>query len=287
MKVAVIDTGGGYRGVYAAGVLDSCIEMGITFDAGIGISAGAANIISFAAGQKGRNLTFYSVYGQRREYKSIYNIRKKHCIIDLDYIYGTLSREDGENPLDFDAVINNKMELYFLTTDALTGSSVYFTKDDLVRNDYCILKASCAIPVATPAQKIYGGKCYYYDGALASPVPIGKAWELGCDAVILLLSRPISQPKKRGADALLARCIQRRFCASACRLLSRAERYNKGVQEALRLQAQGKLLIVAPSDTYGVNTLSGKPKELNRLYLAGRRDAAAIKTFLHQIQSPL
>ena len=32
MKTGVIDVGGGYRGIYAAGVLDYCIDRNITFD---------------------------------------------------------------------------------------------------------------------------------------------------------------------------------------------------------------------------------------------------------------
>lgn len=35
MKTAVVDVGGGMRGIYAAGVLDYCLDQGITFDLGI------------------------------------------------------------------------------------------------------------------------------------------------------------------------------------------------------------------------------------------------------------
>ena len=58
MKTAVVDVGGGLRGIYACGVLDRCLEDGITFDVGVGVSAGAANIASYIAGQKGRNYRF-------------------------------------------------------------------------------------------------------------------------------------------------------------------------------------------------------------------------------------
>ena len=55
MRTAVVDVGGGLRGVYATGVLDRCLEEGVRFDAGVGVSAGSANIASYLAGQKGRN----------------------------------------------------------------------------------------------------------------------------------------------------------------------------------------------------------------------------------------
>ena len=55
MKTGVVDVGGGLRGIYAAGVLDYCMEHGIRFELGIGVSAGSANLASYAAGQIGRN----------------------------------------------------------------------------------------------------------------------------------------------------------------------------------------------------------------------------------------
>ena len=65
-KIGVVDVGGGFRGIYAAGVLDYCMDNHIQFDVGIGVSAGSANLISYAAGQRGRNLIFYTEYGQRK-----------------------------------------------------------------------------------------------------------------------------------------------------------------------------------------------------------------------------
>lgn len=53
MKTGIVDVGGGLRGIYAAGVLDYCMDKGIRFDLGIGVSAGSANLISYAAGQRG------------------------------------------------------------------------------------------------------------------------------------------------------------------------------------------------------------------------------------------
>lgn len=43
MKIGVVDVGGGLRGIYAVGVPDYCMEHGIRFDLGIGVSTGSAN----------------------------------------------------------------------------------------------------------------------------------------------------------------------------------------------------------------------------------------------------
>ena len=66
-----MDVGGGLRGVYATGVLDRCLEEGVRFDSGVGVSAGSANIASYLAGQKGRNYQFYAEYSSRKEYMSV------------------------------------------------------------------------------------------------------------------------------------------------------------------------------------------------------------------------
>ena len=44
MKIGVVDVGGGFRGIYACGVLDYCMDENIRFDLSIGVSAGSANL---------------------------------------------------------------------------------------------------------------------------------------------------------------------------------------------------------------------------------------------------
>ena len=107
MKIGVTDAGGGFRGVYGCAVLDSCLDNGIHFDYAIGVSAGSANLISYLAGQRGRNYRFYTDYGFRKQYASFGNFVRKHSYVDMDYVYGTLSNTDGEDPLDFDALMAN------------------------------------------------------------------------------------------------------------------------------------------------------------------------------------
>ena len=94
----------------------------------------------------------------------------------------------------------------------------------------------------------------YYDGALADPVPIQKAFDLGCDRVVLLLTKPSDIPRSSRKDQLIARMIEREFPASAHQLRTRAERYNACVARAKQYQQEGRLLIVEPCDTMGVDT---------------------------------
>ena len=128
-KIGVIDVGGGLRGIYAAGVFDWCLENGVKFDYGIGISAGSANLASNLSGQRGRNYLFYEEYSMRRQYMGAGNMLRSGSFLNLQYIYGTLSNAGCENPLDFEKMSANPMEWYMIATDATTGKPKYFTQD--------------------------------------------------------------------------------------------------------------------------------------------------------------
>lgn len=277
MKTGVIDVGGGLRGIYAAGVFDYCMDHGIHFDLGIGISAGSTNLASFAAGQRGRNYQFYTEYAFRKQYMSVQNFVFKRSFIDMDYVYGTLSRSDGENPLDYRALRDNPMELYVVATDARTGQAKYFEKKDIRQDDYSILKASCAIPFVCKPYEVENVP--YYDGALGDPVPVEKAFQLGCDRVVVILTKPEGELRTSGQDAKLAARIRKKYPEAAEKLCQRAQRYNEGVSAAQKYARQGKAIVIAPDDTCGVSTLKKDKVSLQRLYDKGYTDGKGLLTF--------
>ena len=280
MKLGYVDAGGGMRGVYAAGVLDTCMEQNVTFDSCIGISAGSANVISYLAGQQGRNYQFYHEYSSRKEYMGPGQFFRTGSFINFNYIYGTLSNSDGESPLDYQKVMKNPADFTVIAEEAETGGVKLFTKDDLAQDDYRILMASSCVPGVDKPVMLDGVP--YYDGALADPVPIKRAFAAGCDRVVLILTKPLDVLRKQGKDVVLARMIQKKYPKSAENMRSRAERYNNEVSLAKEYAKQGKVLIVAPSDTCGVDTLNRKPEALAQLYEKGREDGRAIGTWLEQ-----
>ena len=199
--VGFIDVGGGMRDIYGAGVTDCFQDKGILFDLCIGVSAGSANIASFLSGQRGRNYRFFCEYSSRKEYMSIRNMIKKGSYIDLDYIYSTLSDEGGEDPIDYDTLAASKSEFITVATDAQTGDAVYFDKSNTMRNDLGLLKASGAIPfVCKPIN--FNGK-EYFDGGVADPLPIKKAFDMGCDKVVVIIPRPPAE-KTREPEKLMS-----------------------------------------------------------------------------------
>lgn len=78
---------------------------------------------------------------------------------------------------------------------------------------------------------------------------------MGCDRVVLILSKPKNLFRQPGKDPSFAKRIERRYPKAAEQLRLRARRYNDGVDLAKLYEARGQVLIVSPDDTCGVDTL--------------------------------
>lgn len=275
---AVIDAGGGLRGIYTAGVFDRCLDDDIYFDLCIGVSAGSANLSTYLSKQRDRTYRFFHDYSQRKEYMSLGNFIKKGSYLDLDYIYATLTNSDGEDPIDYPQIEKYKGQFLIAATDAETGKAHYFTKDDLSQDNYKVLCASCAIPVVCKPVEINGRK--YIDGGVAVPVPLEKALEMGAEKIVFALSKPKYYRRSSSRNDFIAKILKRKYPETAKVLLKSNAEYDRLVDKAIRLEKEGRVLIVSPDDTCGVDTLTKDKEKLHLLYEKGYRDAEKIKEFL-------
>ncbi len=276
--IGVVDVGGGERGAYGAGVFDWCMENGVNFDVCVGVSAGAANLSSYIAGQLGRNFAFYDEYSFRPEYMGPELAVRTHEFVDLDYIYGGLSNSDGEFPLDYPAMVESGKQFIIVATDAQSGLPVYFTLDDMAQDDYAPVKASSALPVVNKPYPVHGRPCF--DGGLSDPIPIEQALNAGCDKVVVVLTRPRDYYRKPDRDIRFARLVRPKYPRIADALANRAGLYNLQLDRAKRYEREGKVLIVAPDDIGDMQTLTKDHDAIEGLYAKGLRDASAIADFL-------
>ena len=254
----IVDVGGGMRGVFSAGIYDRFIEEGINFDLCIGVSAGSANLISYVAGHHDRVKRFYVNYAQRKQYMSFDNFIHSGSYIGLDYIYSTISNSDGE-----------------------TGEPIYFPKNSIKRDDLTVIKASCCLPAVCKPIVIDGKDCF--DGGISDPIPFQKAFDMGCDKVIVVISKPIDYRKSPQKHMPIIKAALKKYPKVFDRLAVRHEVYNRQLEEAIKLQEQDKVIILAPQDCYGVNTLTREPAALEKLYEEGRRCA---DEHLSEIKAP-
>ena len=278
MKIGIIDVGGGLRGAYGAGVYDWCLDNGIHFDYCIGVSAGSANLSSYIAGQRGRNLKFYTDYDLRDECMSAKNFIRTGNFVDLEYVYGRLSNSDGECPLDYEAMCSNPAEFIIVATDAETGRPRYFTKADLRKDDFGPIKASSCVPVVNRPYKVDGR--YYYDGGISDPIPLEKCFADGCDKAVLLLTRPRDFERSPDKDKKAVSLLRLRHPEAAAAMKLRAVTYNTQLWLARQYEKQGRVLILAPDDIGSMQTLTKDKDMIEALYRKGYADARAIQSWI-------
>ena len=278
MKIGVVDVGGGLRGSFGAGVLDYCMEQGIRFDFGIGVSAGAANISSYMANQRGRNFVFYTDYFQREQYMGVKNLIHTGSYIGLDYFYSSLSDHEGDYPLDWKTIRNDPRDMMIVATDANTGLPHYFHKYDMRQDSYDPIKASCCVPVINRPYKVNG--IPYYDGGLSDPVPYEKAFEAGCDKVVVILTRPEDYRRIPKNDKIIADLLHPHYPNASQAMRNRSVIYNQQLDECEYLQIQGKVCIVAPDSIGKMKTLTKDKDSIEALYYKGYEAGKKILNFV-------
>ena len=282
MKTGLIVEGGGMKCAYSAGVLDVFLDEKISFDYCIGVSAGAANAASFLAGQRDRNKRFYCEHSKAPEYFGVRSFLKTGNLFGLDYIYGTLSEVDGEDPLDYDAMMKNKTEFEYPATDVTTGKPRYFTKYDLAPDDFTGIKATCALPVASKAVEIDGH--FYYDGGVSDSIPIWRAKEKGCDKVVVIMSKPMGYRMEPQGHRTAYTRILRNSPKIIHDLNHRHEVYNAQLDEVLRMEKEGKAFVyytpnIEKMSTYSIDTAVAEALYSSGFY-DGQKSAQRLKEFL-------
>ena len=81
---------------------------------------------------------------------------------------------------------------------------------------------------------------------------------------------------------MIADLLSRAYPKAGERMRNRYQTYNDGVARAQALQAQGRVLIVAPDDICGLSTLTKDRGKLEAMYEKGIRDAKGIGAFLEE-----
>lgn len=277
--VGIMDIGGGLRGNYVSGIIDFLLDNSIDIEYCLGVSAGSANLITYIAGQRGRLKSFYEEYSFERQYMGIGNYFCKGMYINLDYIYSDITNSYGKNPLNFDAITKSKKKFVVAVTDAQTAEQKFFYKNDFAYDDFTLLKASCALPIVTRQPVLFKNR-RYFDGGISDPIPYKKAFEDGCDKLIVCLTLPVSY-KKSAFPKWLVNPLLFKYPQIAKAITMSHTLYHNRINEILELEEQGKVLILYPKDCFGIKTATRNKIGLNKLYQLGYKDAEKIEKFLN------
>lgn len=257
--------GGTFRPVFSCGVMDALLSEDIMLPYCIGVSAGISDGVSYISCQKGRNLEILQKYRNDKRYMGRSNYRKHRSLFGLDFVFG----EIPNNLIPFDMDTFKKYEGTCLVgvTNASTGEAQYMDAMDMDER-YSMLRATCAMPLFFPAIELNGEK--YYDGGIADPIPLEKAFADGCEKLLVVLTQPKGFVKRLGKyDKLGARILARKYPAVRETILSRPDRYNKIVRLCEQWEREGKVIILRPN--YLLNSFESNVQKLETAYWHGYR----------------
>ena len=281
-KIGLVVEGGGMKCAYNAGILDAFLDEKIQFGYCIGVSGGSGNLASYLAGQRGRNLRFFTDHIHSPDYFGLKSLLKTGDLFGLKYIYGDLTRAEGKDPLDFPALRNNPAQYEIVVTNALTGEPEYHGMEMMKQDDYRLIMASSAIPVACHPVELNGVP--YFDGGLTDAIPVCRALAQGCEKLVVILSKNRDFVLKPQGMRGLYRQVCRRYPHIVDAIDRRHTVYNQTMRQVFSLEQRGAF-VFAPSEPLHVGTYSMKEKAERELYDLGLRDFAAQKEALEAFLS--
>lgn len=265
---------------YNAGILDAFLDEHIQFDYCIGASAGAGNLASYLAGQRERNLRFFTRHIHSPYYFGWKSLVKTGDLFGLKYIYGELTRAGGTDPLDFPAFRDNPTQYQAVVTNALTGQPEYYGREMLAQDDYRLIMASSAIPVVCRPVMLHGVP--YFDGGLSDAIPVRHALEQGCEKLVVILSKNRDYVRKPQGLRGLYRLVCHKYPRIVEDIAHRHRLYNENFQDVFALERQGVAFVFAPSAPIRVGTYTLDEAAEQELYDLGLRDFAQRREQLHQ-----
>lgn len=269
MKLGIVMEGGASRTAFSCGVTDLFLDEGIMPDYFIGVSAGIAYGVSYLSGQRGRNREIIETYMPDPRYMGVKYLfdRNMKSYYNIPFVFDEVPNK--LLPFDFEAFAAFPGEIEAVVTNIRTGKAEYLPvpRDD---KDFSVLVASCALPVLFQPVKI--GKRYYLDGGVADSVPYGRAFEKGCDKVIVVLTRTRDYVKKTGKSVQAAAKIYHNFPKFVESMKNRADSYNRCMKKLYQAEKEGKVFVIAPEEM-GIGRTESSPEKLLKVYEDGYRQA--------------
>lgn len=265
-QTALVLEGGGMRGVFTCGVLDSFMDRDIRFPYVIGVSAGACNGLSYMSRQRGRAKFSNIDLLQKYHYIGLKYLWKKHNIMDFDLLFHDFPEQIL--PYDYEAYFNNPTRYVMVTTNCLTGEAVYLEERCNKERLLDIVRASSSLPFVCPIVRVDG--IPMLDGGIVDSIPLAHALADGCTKAVVVLTRNAGYRKKiQGTRVpsfiykkypLLQRAINRRSVV-----------YNEQLDLVERLEVSGQAVVIRPQQPVQVDRIERDVRKLTALYDEGYR----------------
>ena len=272
-KIGLVLEGGGLRGLYTAGVLDTFMDNNIDIDTIIGVSAGALFGVNYFSKQRGRALRYNKKYSNDKRYMSLRSFILTGNYINKKFAYYTISNELDK--FDNKAFKKSKKKMYAVATRLKDGEAEYFEiKDPIKQMEE--LRATSAIPGLTKIVKINKEK--YLDGGVADSIPIDKMQELGMDKIIVVETQPKNYKKKPLKKSIIRfmKIKYLKYPNFIKAMINRHERYNEVKEKIMDLENKKEIFVIRPSKDLNIDIKNKDEKKYQEVYDLGVKDTKQI-----------
>ena len=224
-KTALIIEGGGQRGVFSFGITDTFINRNYDpFDIYIGVSNGVAVLYWYLIRETDNNLD-KMLYAAEGDYLSYKNIFTGKDILKFHQMY-----EDGEKLFkpSMEKIKNNLegKDYFAVVTDAIEANAEYYSFGDGEWMPKMIASGTLPFLVKTPSL-INGYR--KFDGGIADPLPVEKAYELGAKKIIVIRTYEKKFRRKLKPENYIGALFSRKYPKLRKALLEHDKTYNRAI----------------------------------------------------------
>ncbi|MBD1575460.1 MULTISPECIES: patatin-like phospholipase family protein [Vibrio] len=243
---ALIAQGGGQKGIFTTGVLDSLLAAAIDpFDVFYGTSAGALNVASFLSRQSGLGKAFITDLTTRPEFFRLFSHIRNKQRLDLDWAFELLHTPQYLLDMDVARFSLGERQAYAAVTNVASLHDEYLPI--MTTNWRDVLRATCAIPGLYRKEVQINGQCYV-DGGVSASIPTQEAWRQGARMISVIRTEPVGLPidmEEESHESFLNRVgLNNHFEAIQTRIVNRTAGWRKDFSGFLQQRIAKSLEIV-------------------------------------------
>lgn len=257
-KKALIVEGGGSRGVFSFGVIDSFIKSSYNpFDIHLGVSNGAVVQLWYLLKVSDYNLD-KMLFSASKNYVRYSNLIFNKSIMNFEKLYQDANKVF---PIDFDQLQINLdgKNFYVVVSDATTGQPEYI---ELSRDNYINeMLATGSLPVLMKNPILLDGK-RKYDGGITDPLPAQKAYEMGAKEITIIRTYEKSFIRKTKLENYIAAIATRSYPNISNALRTNTATYNSALEFINNPPSDCKITQICPP-----NRLKTKRATTNKIIM--------------------
>lgn len=282
MPSALVLEGGAMRGLFTCGVTDVLQASGVSFDAILGVSAGAVFAgCNYKSHQPGRVLRYNLRFCKDPRFCSLRSWAKTGDLYGADFCYRDIP--DRLDPFDRAAYAADPTDLYVVCTDADTGQPVYRLCPNGDDRDLTWMRASASMPLASRVVEIDGYSLL--DGGISDSIPVRRALEMGYDRIVVILTRPLGYVKKKNPLLPVMRLALKRYPLLLASMSRRQDCYNEVLAFLRAEERAGRILVIRPEEALDIGKTEHNPEKIQGAYdhgtVVGEKRLASVLEYLN------